>query len=240
MWFASKQSRKHEEDYLILMMIMGPLGHMDWKRRFLWASVSALDFDDTLLFDYKKGGFYGIGGLNFIDFVDRVLMRTSKSSIHKIRLHCSMRHRFHLDSWIDNALKRKVQELDLSIDKSDEENADFWSICLDYKIVVDVPKLEDLKYKDYVASGNSFKNLHSLVRSKINVVLRRRRNQIYLDLEKMHDLTRGSLINLCGHAQMLAAQLKTVRIWGFNGQENAVKFMTYLQENGNVSTEFGP
>ncbi|XVF18885.1 hypothetical protein REPUB_Repub11eG0061900 [Reevesia pubescens] len=84
---------------------------------FVWASVSVLDFDDTLLFDTDKDGVYGTGGLKFINFVDRVTMMTSKSSIHKFRLHCSRRHKFHLDSWIDNALKRKVQKLDLSIDR---------------------------------------------------------------------------------------------------------------------------
>lgn len=30
-----------------------------------------LTFDDTLLFNPNKGGFHGIGGVNFINFVDR-------------------------------------------------------------------------------------------------------------------------------------------------------------------------
>ncbi|KAK8478283.1 hypothetical protein V6N13_087944 [Hibiscus sabdariffa] len=55
------------------------------------------------------------------------------------------------------------------------EYADYWAgngnAFSDYEIVVDVPKHEVLKYKDYVASGFSFKNCHSLVRAAIVMVL---------------------------------------------------------------------
>ncbi|KAK8478284.1 hypothetical protein V6N11_021476 [Hibiscus sabdariffa] len=37
------------------------------KWRYLWGSVSALDFDDTLLFSCKNGDIHGIGGVNFIN-----------------------------------------------------------------------------------------------------------------------------------------------------------------------------
>lgn len=86
------------------------------KIGYLWGSVSALDFDDTLLFNPNKGGFHGIGGVNFINFVDRVLIRNSKSPTHRFRLCCSRHHSFHLNAWI-TAIKRKLQVLSLSIGK---------------------------------------------------------------------------------------------------------------------------
>ncbi|KAB2006168.1 hypothetical protein ES319_D11G324400v1 [Gossypium barbadense] len=85
--------------------------------RYLWDSVSALDFDDTLLFNPNKGGFHGIGGVNFINFVDRVLIRNSESPTHMFGLCCSRRHSFHLNAWINNAIKRKLRVLSLSLDK---------------------------------------------------------------------------------------------------------------------------
>ncbi|MBA0742625.1 hypothetical protein Gogos_015664, partial [Gossypium gossypioides] len=88
------------------------------------------------------------------------------------------RHSFHLNAWINNAIKRKLRVLSLSMDKvkdytlalapfakcyddgydsSDEEYAIYWAgngnAFTDYEIVVDAPKLEVLRYKGYVASG---------------------------------------------------------------------------------------
>ncbi|MBA0859054.1 hypothetical protein Goshw_002845 [Gossypium schwendimanii] len=81
-------------------------------------------------------------------------------------LNKGMRHSFHLNAWISNAIKRKLRVLSLSMDKvkdytlalapfqcyddgydsSYEEYAIYWAgngnAFTDYEIVVDAPKLE--------------------------------------------------------------------------------------------------
>ncbi|KAK5786761.1 hypothetical protein PVK06_041405 [Gossypium arboreum] len=114
-------------------------------------------------------------------------------------LCCSRRHSFHLNAWINNAIKHKLRVLSLSMDKvfhlnsiefsrcsltknlflsfsaleNDEECADYWAgngnAFTDYEIIVDAPKLEVLRYKGYVASGCSFKNCLSVVRAVIDI-----------------------------------------------------------------------
>ncbi|XP_055960606.1 putative F-box/LRR-repeat protein At3g42770 [Mercurialis annua] len=84
--------------------------------RYKWAKVPVLDFDDTILFDYLKGGKYRIGGVSFINFVDRVLVRTFNTPIYKFCLKCSRRRVFHLTAWVNTALKHQLREIDLRID----------------------------------------------------------------------------------------------------------------------------
>ncbi|XVE80156.1 hypothetical protein DITRI_Ditri14bG0116900 [Diplodiscus trichospermus] len=201
---------------------------------FLLAFVPVLDFDDTLLFNHNKGGVYGVGGVNFINFVDWVLVRTCESPTCKFRLNCSRRRSFHLNSWINAAVERKVEELDLCIDRllsidclsyerydcyyeeEDEEYADNWAgngnRCFEYRIVVDAPKLEDLKFKDYVAYGYSFKNVHSLVRAKIVLALRNP-NRSYN--RKKPNVTRSGLKILSGisNAKFLSLSGSSLKVF---------------------------
>ncbi|KAF9607308.1 hypothetical protein IFM89_033853 [Coptis chinensis] len=88
--------------------------------RFLWTSVHNLDFCDMLLFskattkkDYLKRK------RPFINFVDRVLFLQGKnvSNVHKFSLTCQDCDAVHFNKWVSNAIKRKVQELILSITK---------------------------------------------------------------------------------------------------------------------------
>ncbi|PPD67051.1 hypothetical protein GOBAR_DD36069 [Gossypium barbadense] len=121
----------------------------------------------------NKGGFHGIGGVNFINFVDRVLIRNSESPTHMFGLCCSRRHSFHLNAWINNAIKRKLRVLSLSLDKIAYRKNVMMMVMIavmkNYEIVVDAPKLEVLRYKGYVASGCSFENCISVARAVIDI-----------------------------------------------------------------------
>ncbi|MBA0654569.1 hypothetical protein Goklo_021547 [Gossypium klotzschianum] len=166
------------------MLVRTSILSKNW--RYLWGSVSALDFDDTLLFNPNKGGFHGIGGVNFINFVDRVLIRNSESPTHMFGLCCV----FNLNS-IEFSRSSSTKNLFLSFaaleeliaycknnddgyDSSDEEYAIYWAgngnAFTDYEIVVDAPKLEVLRYKGYVASGCSFENCISVARAVIDML----------------------------------------------------------------------
>ncbi|MBA0833192.1 hypothetical protein Goarm_017522 [Gossypium armourianum] len=130
--------------------------------------------------DDEKAGFLSLlnkgmlGGVNFINFVDRVLIRNSESPTHMFGLCCGRRHSFHLNAWINNAINFEFSSCPCS----------FASEIL--VIVVDAPKLEVLRYKGYVASGCSFENCISVVRAVIDISDNGKRGMFCQDNAKMN------------------------------------------------------
>ena len=87
-----------------------------WKT--LWTSVPSLDFEDDLLIHGRRPGNASIKDLRvtFSSFVDRVLNLNNAAHIHRVRVKCGQNYKpSHVNAWIDSALWRNVQELDLCV-----------------------------------------------------------------------------------------------------------------------------
>ncbi|XAR67473.1 hypothetical protein NMG60_11002245 [Bertholletia excelsa] len=85
-----------------------------WK--FQWASVSNIDFDDSLLYSNEVNGRFPLETTCFMNFVERVLLLRDGSDMQKFRLSCRVcfnASRIH--AWVSAAIKHKVQELDLCL-----------------------------------------------------------------------------------------------------------------------------
>lgn len=94
-------------------------------------------------------------------------------------------------------------------DSSDEEYADYWvgngNAFTDYEIVVDAPKLEVLKYKDYVASVCSFKNYHSLVRAVIDISDNGKRQDVStIGLKPLTNTSNAKFLSLSTHSMKVS------------------------------------
>ncbi|XP_059670928.1 F-box/LRR-repeat protein At4g14103-like [Cornus florida] len=91
-----------------------------WKC--LWASVPTLDFDSKLWFELNSDVRLSS---NFLNFVERVLFNHDLSCIQKFRLYCIERKEHKLSricTWIGVAIQRGVQELDIRIGVTEEQN----------------------------------------------------------------------------------------------------------------------
>nr|XP_043630695.1 F-box/LRR-repeat protein At4g14103-like [Erigeron canadensis] len=82
----------------------------------IWASVSNLDFDDSLLYANEINGWNPPEKSYFINFVERVLLLRDASKVNKFRLSCRVffdASRLHM--WISSAVMHNIQELDLCL-----------------------------------------------------------------------------------------------------------------------------
>ncbi|KAL5711453.1 hypothetical protein ACHQM5_021908 [Ranunculus cassubicifolius] len=84
-----------------------------WKH--LWRSSNNLDFDDKLTYSGCESKNYSKRKKMFIDFVDRVLELNDVLSIQKVILRWKVCNVAHFNEWISNIMRRKVQELVISI-----------------------------------------------------------------------------------------------------------------------------
>lgn len=85
-----------------------------WKN--LWASVRSIDFDDALLYASEADGRPPPEVTSFMNFVERVLRLRDASNIEKFRLSCRVCfNASQIQSWIYDAIKHNVQELDLCL-----------------------------------------------------------------------------------------------------------------------------
>ncbi|XP_071730214.1 F-box/LRR-repeat protein At4g14103-like [Rutidosis leptorrhynchoides] len=85
-----------------------------WK--YLWTSVSNLDFDDTLFHANKTHN-----EICFVNFVEHVLLLRDASNIDKFRLSCRVFfNALRINSWITYALLHNVQELNLCVFVEDQ------------------------------------------------------------------------------------------------------------------------
>uniref|UniRef100_A0A2N9I8T2 F-box domain-containing protein n=1 Tax=Fagus sylvatica TaxID=28930 RepID=A0A2N9I8T2_FAGSY len=147
-----------------------------WKT--LWTSVPNLDFEDDLLIHGRRPGNASIKDLRvtFSSFVDRVLNLNNAPHIHRVRVKCGQNYKpSHVNAWIDSALWRNVQELDLCVPmrnyKSLHCEGEYNTEFCEYRIIIDTPTLEYFRLHDYVAEGYDLKNLKSLTEAEVHVDL---------------------------------------------------------------------
>nr|XP_043620725.1 F-box/LRR-repeat protein At3g58900-like [Erigeron canadensis]XP_043620726.1 F-box/LRR-repeat protein At3g58900-like [Erigeron canadensis] len=119
-----------------------------WKN--LWASVSNIDFDDSLLYASEMDGRRPPEVTSFMNFVDRVLRLRDASSLEKFRLSCRIcfdASRIH--SWISDAILHNVRELDLCllagdtfvIPRSMFDGTSLVSLKIEMNCVINLPSL---------------------------------------------------------------------------------------------------
>ncbi|XP_059650278.1 F-box/LRR-repeat protein At3g26922-like [Cornus florida] len=88
-------------------------GVLSTKWKYLWTSITNLDFDDKWLLKpiYSQKCTEQKLVMSFVNFVNEVLMR-NMPDLHTFRLGCTWRYS-HLNVWISTALARNLRELHL-------------------------------------------------------------------------------------------------------------------------------
>ncbi|KAG5560528.1 hypothetical protein RHGRI_003747 [Rhododendron griersonianum] len=91
-------------------------GILSTKWKWMWTSISNLDFDDQLFLHSSANRNSDYREMSFLKFVYRVLLLLEGSNINKFRITCSqVSDVSYVNSWVTAALLRNVRELDLCL-----------------------------------------------------------------------------------------------------------------------------